>query len=108
MSLDPRSDRIVLHYTGDESGQPYISGVPARDLTENDVARLLFVEHGDELHGAAQSAAVGKLYDRLTAGPYRRTEPSKPAAKPARKAPAPAPEPESTNPPAPPASEPEV
>ena len=38
--LDPRSDRIVLAYGGDESGNPHLSGVPARDLSEHDVCRL--------------------------------------------------------------------
>lgn len=76
MKIDPRSDRIALHYTGDEGGSPAISGVPARDLTENDIARLVYIEHG-ELRGAAREATIDKLIDRLSEGPYRRTDPAK-------------------------------
>lgn len=75
MKIDPRSDRIALHYTGSDAGEPAISGVPARDLTENDVARLVFVDHGD-LSGAAATNATDKLVDRLTDGPYRKTQPA--------------------------------
>lgn len=75
MKIDPRSDRIALHYTGSDAGEPAISGVPARDLTENDIARLVFVDHGD-LSGAAHQNATDKLVDRLTAGPYRKTPPA--------------------------------
>jgi len=37
-------DRVVLHYTGDESGLPYAHGIPARDLTESDIARLVYID----------------------------------------------------------------
>jgi hypothetical protein len=37
MRVNPASTRLVLEYVGD--GRP-ISGVPARDLTEHDLARL--------------------------------------------------------------------
>lgn len=80
MKIDPRSDRVALHYTGSEAGEPAVSGVPARDLTENDLARLVFIEHGD-LSGAARAAASDKLVDRLTSGPYRKTPPIHVAAK---------------------------
>lgn len=73
MKIDPRSDRIALHYTGNDAGEPAISGVPARDLTENDIDRLVYVEHGDGLHGAAYQAAVDKKLDELREGPYRVT-----------------------------------
>ena len=39
-ALDPRSTRIALVYTGDDAGHPYLSGIPARNLTENDVCHL--------------------------------------------------------------------
>lgn len=62
MSYDPSSDKVALYYTGDESGEPHIVNVPARDLTENDMARLESTE-GDGLE------------ERLLAGPYRKTKP---------------------------------
>jgi hypothetical protein len=79
--IDPRSDRIALHYTGSEAGEPAIAGVPARDLTENDVARLIYVDHGTVLTGAAYQNAVDKKLDELRDGPYRSTDPdAKPKA----------------------------
>lgn len=30
----------ALHYTGDASGQPHISGIPSRDLSPDDVDRV--------------------------------------------------------------------
>jgi hypothetical protein len=80
VKIDPRSDKIALHYTGNDAGEPAISGVPARDLTENDIDRLLVVEHGDALSGAARDKAVEKLLDSLTDGPYRKTPPAEPSA----------------------------
>lgn len=75
-ALDARSERIYLYYTGDDEGNPNIPGVPARDLSENDVARLLFIEHGEELHGAAQEKSLAALTERLSEGGlYRRTKP---------------------------------
>jgi hypothetical protein len=81
MALDPTSDKVALYYTGDDEGNPYVVNVPARDLTENDLARLLYVEHGSTLSGAAQSNALDALTSRLTAGPYRKTKPDAPAAR---------------------------
>jgi hypothetical protein len=79
VKIDARSDKVALHYTGNDAGEPAISGVPARDLTHNDVARLVFIDHG-ELHGAARQAVIDDLVERLTGGPYRITAPAKPGA----------------------------
>ena len=84
MSIDPRSSKVALYYTGNDAGEPAISGVPARDLTENDLARLVYVEHG-EISGAAHDNATDKIVDRLTAGPYRKTPAEPSAAKPKEK-----------------------
>lgn len=81
MKIDPASTRIALFYTGNEAGEPHVSGVPARDLTENDIAWLVGRAHGD-LAGAAFDKASDKLVDDLTAGPYRRTAPD--TAKPSK------------------------
>ena len=84
MSIDARSAKTHLYYTGDDSGNPSISGVPARDLSENDIARLVYVEHG-ELSGAAFDTATDKIVDRLVDGPYRKTPAEPSAAKPKEK-----------------------
>lgn len=102
MSIDPTSDKVALYYTGDESGQPYVQGVPARDLTENDLHRLYVVERASvepeyevdadgrpvaqpipELSGAAYDSVIEAIVARLREGPYQVTEPSK-ASKPAK------------------------
>jgi len=101
-TIDPRSDRVALFYTGDDDGTPFVTGIPARDLTEGDIARLVYVERvgkvqpGEdapaEITGAAADAAHGALMDRLTeTGIYRRTDPEKrkPAEPPVTPAPAP-------------------
>lgn len=66
------SDKVALFYTGNDEGEPHVSGVPARDLTDEDIARLVYIEGGGK-------NAEGKLIDRLTAGPYRKTKPDAPA-----------------------------
>lgn len=43
-TFDPRSDRIVLRYLGSPGGVPALVGIPARDLTEHDVARLVYAK----------------------------------------------------------------
>ena len=43
-TLDPRAERIVLRYLGDESGEPGLYGIPARDLSEADIARLVYAQ----------------------------------------------------------------
>ena len=38
--MDPTSAAVVAHYTGSDAGEPFITGIPARDLSENDISRL--------------------------------------------------------------------
>lgn len=66
-SLDPRSDAIALHYRGDEAGEPNIPGVPARDLTENDLCRLVFVRSGHTADDKGFGEAVTALMAELSA-----------------------------------------
>lgn len=72
MHVDPRSDTIVLRYVGD--GRP-ISGVPARDLSEHDLARLA---HRRAL--AAIAGDVGRPVDPTDpgAGVFVRPDPAEP------------------------------
>lgn len=62
MSYDPSSDKVALYYTGNDAGEPSLVNVPARDLTESDMARLESIEGSDP-------------EERLLAGPYRKTKP---------------------------------
>lgn len=68
----PAPDPVALYYTGDESGDDYIHGVPARDLTRSDMERLAFVESTRE----GKTVTVDKLTERLAESPlYRKTAP---------------------------------
>ena len=60
MHVDPHSDRLVLRYVGD--GRP-ISGVPARGLSEHDLARLAY-----ERSLAAVAGDVGRPVDPADPG----------------------------------------
>ena len=42
-TFDPRSAAVTLRYLGDASGEPHIAGFPARDLSDNDLARLVWL-----------------------------------------------------------------
>lgn len=68
MKIDPRSPRIVLTYTGNDAGDLYLSGIPARDLSENDLAAL----------AVRADTSTDALIDELLTGPYRKSTPTKP------------------------------
>lgn len=57
---------VSLSYTGDDEGNPHISGVPARDLTEAEVD-FLAVRRG---------TTTADLIEELIAGPYRQAAPA--------------------------------
>jgi hypothetical protein len=63
-TLDPSSERVVLSYTGDDSGHPYISGVQARDLSEAEVCRLASIRDTDT--GTVLDELVGSGIYTLT------------------------------------------
>lgn len=68
----PAGQPVALYYTGDASGEPYIHGVPARDLTEADLDRLAFVESTRD----GKTVTADKISERLAATPlYRKTAP---------------------------------
>lgn len=50
----------ALHYTGDASGQPHLSGIPSADLSSAEVARLATA------HGLSVDAFVALA----TSGPF--------------------------------------
>jgi hypothetical protein len=76
-TYDPTSAEPVLYYGGE--GQ--VAGVPAADLSANDLARLVWVR-GDRTGdpGEVGDDAIGSLRDELAAtGLYRKTPPGEPA-----------------------------
>jgi hypothetical protein len=60
-TFDPRSETVVLDYRGtdatDESPawQPALGGIPARDLTEADICRLVYQRGVNEYDGTPDS-----------------------------------------------------
>src|SRR5690349_5641329 len=56
-TFDPRSDTVVLEYRGREATdqvpawQPSLGGIPARDLTEADICRLVYQRAINEYDG---------------------------------------------------------
>ena len=61
--IDPRSAVTTLTYTGDSSGFPHIGGIPARDLSDSDLARIAWARLGDDrpdapLHVPADTVAA--------------------------------------------------
>ncbi len=67
MKLDPSSTRVILRYTGSDAGEPHIGGIPARDLTEHDVAHLL-----TRVGRTDADAFIAELLS----GPYRKPAPA--------------------------------
>lgn len=63
----------VLRYTGDDEGVPFVMGVPARNLTDDDLGRLVGGRLGND-RGAVKRSLV-------KSGTYAEVSPSK--AKPA-------------------------
>ena len=60
----------ALHYLGDPSGQPHLSGIPSRDLSADDLHRLA-------PRFGLKPAALAAL---LVKGPYTEAAPANPAA----------------------------
>lgn len=59
---------LSLTYTGSDAGEPYLSGIPARDLSESDLVWL----------AARANTTTDALVDELLRGPYRTSTPTKP------------------------------
>lgn len=76
----PARDPVALYYTGDATGEPHIHGVPARDLTRSDVARLAYVEAARTGKRVSAKTVTDRLADTDL---YRRTAPARAARKPA-------------------------
>lgn len=88
-ALDPRWDAVVLHYTGNEAGEPSVDGVPARDLSANDLQRIVYGRlraNHDPAQGAplpditdVTADQLAALRDELAATPVYASTPVTPA-----------------------------
>ncbi len=67
----------VLRYTGDEEGVPFVMGVPARDLTDDDLSALVGSLGNDR--GAVKRALVKSgMYAEATKRTEAASEPAAP------------------------------
>ena len=75
---------VVLHYLGGADGRPFLTGVPARALTDGDVARLAWREGGREgMPADTTPEARAAVVDRLLASELYSTTPPAPEPAPA-------------------------
>lgn len=89
--VDVRSADPLLFYTGDGDGRPFVTGVPARDLSGNDLARVAWVRSDRSEENPVRLASpddvdqetLAALRDELIAtGIYTTTAPAAPADEP--------------------------
>lgn len=52
----------VLRYTGDDEGVPFVMGVPARNLTDDDLTPLVGGRHGDDRGAVKRSLIKSGIY----------------------------------------------
>lgn len=86
-AIDHRSAATALTYTGDAEGNPSLRGVPARNLSHADIARLVYVRTvrpccpglmpADEGFDAVRSVLVDEL---VASGIYTTPSGDQPAA----------------------------
>lgn len=55
LAFDPRSEAVVLTYLGSDEGVPALGGIPARDLTQADISRLVYARAVNEYDGQPDS-----------------------------------------------------
>lgn len=56
-AFDPRSEAVVLAYQGTDEGIPHLLGIPSRDLTSADIARLVYADQVRSYDGTPGSPA---------------------------------------------------
>ena len=56
---------IVLRYTGDEEGVPFVMGVPARNLSDDDLASLVGGRFGSDRGAVKRSLVKSGLYSEV-------------------------------------------
>lgn len=56
--FDPRSETVVLAYQGDDAGSPALGGIPARDLTEADICRIVYAQAVNDYDGTDGGPAM--------------------------------------------------
>ena len=71
----------VLRYTGDDEGVPFVMGVPARNLTDDDLAALVGGRHGKDRGAVRRNLVKSGMYaEVVTAKPTAKPNPSTEAA----------------------------
>lgn len=59
----------VLRYTGDDEGVPFVMGVPARNLTDDDLAALRGTRLGDDRGAVKRNLVKTGVYAESKAEP---------------------------------------
>lgn len=63
----------VLRYTGNEEGVPFVMGVPARNLTDDDLTALVGDRHGADRGAVKRNLVKSGIY---AAASQSKTEPA--------------------------------
>lgn len=63
----PKGDQVELHYLGNEAGEPHLDGIPATDLTADQLDALVTQRDGIEAGADGFDEARAALVDYLTA-----------------------------------------
>lgn len=56
----------VLRYTGDEEGAPFVMGVPARNLTDDDLAELVGDRFGKDRGAVKRNLVKSGVYSEVS------------------------------------------
>lgn len=56
----------VLRYTGNEEGVPFVMGVPARNLTDEDIEALVGGRYGDDRGAVKRTLVKSGMYKAVT------------------------------------------
>lgn len=56
----------VLHYTGDDEGVPFVMGVPARNLTDDDISALVGGRFGDDRGAVKRTLVKSGVYSEVS------------------------------------------
>ena len=56
----------VLRYTGNEEGVPFVMGVPARNLTDEDIEALVGGRYGDDRGAVKRTLVKSGVYANVS------------------------------------------
>lgn len=66
----------VLRYTGNEEGVPFVMGVPARNLTDEDIEALVGGRYGDDRGAVKRNLTKSGIYAAVSTAKPEKATPS--------------------------------